>query len=226
MASAIVDNVLKYSQDHPLVAITLDNIEKIIINKFGFDLTKFCLSFNGGKDCTVLLSLVKAIFVKNKIVDPLKVLYCVDEVFPEMNLFVEETIKLFDLDIVVIPGSDKDVLPILRSNPSCENIEGIFMGTRATDITFKLDLVSKTDLEWGDFYRINPLLDWSYKDIWQFLLNTKTPYCTLYDDGYTSIGRISNTGPNPTLMFVENGCTKYHPAHMLVNESDERLGRK
>ena len=48
--------------------------------------------------------------------------------------------------------------------------------------------------------RVNPILDWSYADVWTFLKVTAVPYCSLYDEGYTSIGAINNTVPNRCLL--------------------------
>jgi len=49
------------------------------------------------------------------------------------------------------------------------------------------------------------------------------PYCSLYDKGYTSIGEVNNTKPNPALLV--DGDT-YAPAYSLKEEELERAGRQ
>jgi phosphoadenosine phosphosulfate reductase len=36
--------------------------------------------------------------------------------------------------------------------------------------------------------KVNPLLEWSTGDVWQFIREHKVPYNTLHDKGYPSIG--------------------------------------
>lgn len=48
------------------------------------------------------------------------------------------------------------------------------------------------------------------------------PFCSLYKVGYTSLGALSNTLPNPALK-EENG--DYRPAWELKDASKERDGR-
>lgn len=52
-----------------------------------------------------------------------------------------------------------------------------------TGVVEKLTHFDKTDEGWPDFMRVQPVIDWSYKSIWEFLLKLSVPYCTLYDQG-------------------------------------------
>ena len=72
--------------------------------------------------------------------------------------------------------------------------------------------------------RINPILYWSYNDIWKFLLKYNLQYCCLYDQGYTSLGDIQTTIPNPLL--YDRHLFKFKSAHKLNKyQNAERFGR-
>lgn len=83
-----------------------------------------------------------------------------------------------------------------------------------------------TDNGWPQIMRVFPLLDWVYSDIWDYLLTFHVPYCSLYDNGYTSLGNTNDTFPNPYLRRHDTNENKYLPAHKLLDGSKERSGRE
>jgi phosphoadenosine phosphosulfate reductase len=37
---------------------------------------------------------------------------------------------------------------------------------------------------------INPIIDWTHQDVWNFIIQQNLPYCKLYDEGYKRLGCI------------------------------------
>nr|WMM48042.1 flavin adenine dinucleotide synthetase [Schistosoma mansoni] len=176
--------------------------------------------------------------------------------FPETELFVEKTVDVYyslsskilrpdlkqneqrqtdvnsqssscsmDNSVVVYEGSIKSALE--RFLGDYPEIRGAFMGTRYTDPgAYKMSYMVMSDPGWPQILRINPLLEWTYSDVWNFLRSFSLPYCSLYDAGYTSIGSMEDTHPNPQLRYItESGRIAYHPAYTLDEEICERIGR-
>lgn len=106
-------------------------------------------------------------------------------------------------------------------------IRCIFVGVRSPDpYCAHLHDLDATDNGWPAFMRAHPILDWSYADVWQYLLDRAVPYCGLYDQGYTSLGSPSDTLPNPLLQVSsDGGRAGYLPAYRLKDEAAERAGR-
>ncbi|KZT63243.1 adenine nucleotide alpha hydrolases-like protein [Daedalea quercina L-15889] len=82
------------------------------------------------------------------------------------------------------------------------HIGAILIGTRRSDphgatLTFR----NPTDPGWPAFERINPIINWSYGTVWDYLRRLKVRYCCLYDQGYTSLGSTYNTFRNPALFI-------------------------
>eukprot|EP01118_Nematostelium_gracile_P008058 TRINITY_DN2647_c0_g1_i1.p1 TRINITY_DN2647_c0_g1~~TRINITY_DN2647_c0_g1_i1.p1 ORF type:complete len:211 (-),score=50.56 TRINITY_DN2647_c0_g1_i1:88-720(-) len=209
--------------ESPLLLRTLD-VEKInhshdvikkAIERYGVE--SLAVSFNGGKDCTALLDLLK---MEDGSVPFLVVYFKPDHAFPEIKEFIDESVVRYRLNLKIIEGPIKEGLQILLNE--CPNIKGVFIGTRRADpYSNNLQDFSPTDPGWPSVMRVNPILDWNYHDIWTYLIQKKVPYCTLYDKGYTSLGHPSCTSPNELLRKGE----KFASAAELEDATTERSGR-
>ena len=49
------------------------------------------------------------------------------------------------------------------------------------------------------YTRSFPVIEWKYNLVWEYLRTFDVTYCCLYDQGYTSLGEIHNSCPNPAL---------------------------
>ncbi|XP_018577783.1 probable FAD synthase [Anoplophora glabripennis] len=187
------------------------------------------LSFNGGKDCTVLLHLIctvlKAKYPNCK--SPIVCLYVRSKnAFPEQDKFISQCQTYFNLEVITVTGSIKEALNKILLMKL--NLKACFMGTRRTDpYSSNLKVFQMSDRDWPQVMRMSPLLDWHYSDIWDYLLYYKVPYCKLYDMGYTSLGNASNTVRNPSLLYhdIYLDTEIYLPAYKMLNENKERSGR-
>ncbi|KAF9874445.1 FAD synthetase [Colletotrichum karsti] len=211
-----------------------------------YSLEQISLSYNGGKDCLVLLIMLLACLARrfpsssksaetngsngsngntSSFPDQVQAVYIVSKhPFAEVDDFVESSSSIYHLDVKRYAMSMKEGLEAyLGDRP---NVEAIFVGTRRTDPHGeKLTHFDPTDAGWPAFMRIHPVIDWHYAEIWAFIRHLEIPYCPLYDQGYTSLGGTQDTHPNPQLKKGNENGAGFRPAYELTEDDEERLGR-
>lgn len=197
---------------------SLDVIKKAVET---YKVEEITLSFNGGKDCCVLLHLLYMVMSKQGSFGGLKVLYFSHpNSFGEVNDFVAQCVNIYGLNLETLPPLS---IEVLQEQVDKLAMKAIFMGTRSTDPrSASLQDFAPTDPKWPQIMRVNPILQWTYSDVWCFILAMKVPYCQLYDRGYTSIGAETDTLPNPELKLKDGS---FSPAFRLVDGTKERAGR-
>eukprot|EP01138_Halocafeteria_seosinensis_P014216 gb/GECG01014515.1/.p1 GENE.gb/GECG01014515.1/~~gb/GECG01014515.1/.p1 ORF type:complete len:563 (+),score=65.13 gb/GECG01014515.1/:1-1689(+) len=187
---------------------------------------ELCFSFNGGKDSTVLLHLLRAVAAERPHTDMefhqmQHVYFHNDGEFPEVLDFLKEESNKYSMNLSHL-GQFQDGIQQLVDE---KGIRAIFIGTRYSDPNAgDQDYFTPTTTDWPPVMRINPIIRWSYQEVWSFLIGCGFDYCKLYDHGYTSLGSIHDCFPNPYLK-TENGSEAYQPAWKLQSAVLERAGR-
>lgn len=262
----IVKDVYDLSQSQEpigtLVKESLDVIEQGLIT---YGPERISLSFNGGKDCTVLLHLFTAALARRhpNALSIAAVYIPIPSPFHELEDFIIQAAKAYGLDLFTCVPPSGTPLPVesvtpLATTPATQQpgndylgkrsavslslpvgearggegmrralelyksrfprIQAILIGTRRTDphgatLTHR----NMCDPGWPSFERINPIINWSYSDVWTFLKKLQVPYCALYDQGYTSLGSTFNTFPNPALRIPSSSdASDFFPTSYVV----------
>jgi len=189
------------------------------------------LSFNGGKDCTVLLHLFSAVKAKlaalsreGETLSHVPTLYILTpKPFNEIEAFVESSKVLYGLSLYRAPSPMQTGLEKFLSEYN--TVKAILIGTRRSDpFSEELSSCVATSSGWPKVMRVHPILDWDYQTVWSFLQELQIPYCRLYDLGYTSLGDQNNTIPNP-LLLNNQAPGGYDPAWKLKDGRQERQSR-
>ncbi|MCJ1480606.1 3'-phosphoadenosine 5'-phosphosulfate sulfotransferase [Schaereria dolodes] len=133
-----------------------------------YSLPSLSLSYNGGKDCLVLLILyLSALPTHSTLPSLLESIYIVPpHPFPEVDVFVDASSHQYCLSLErfareSMKAAFADYLAEKRK------IKAIFVGTRRTDPHGgNLTHFDETDHGWPAFVRVHPVIDWRYVEIW------------------------------------------------------------
>lgn len=74
-------------------------------------------------------------------------------------------------------------------NRALKDLDAWVTGLRREQAVTRADVRKvELDKEHGDIVKINPLVDWSYDDVWDYIRKNNVPYNRLHRQGYPSIG--------------------------------------
>ena len=74
-------------------------------------------------------------------------------------------------------------------NRALKNLDAWMTGLRREQAVTRVDVRKvELDKDHGDIVKINPLVDWSYDDVWEYIRKNNLPYNRLHKQGYPSIG--------------------------------------
>lgn len=101
-----------------------------------YTISEVFLSFNGGKDCTVLLDMtlqeLQTILKAKSDIKLLKFYYIQPpNPFPELEQFIREIEIKYGLNMIIVPGNIKDALGKIVQDDN--SLKACLMGNRKTD---------------------------------------------------------------------------------------------
>lgn len=183
-------------------------------------------SFNGGKDAVAILHLARAALAGHNertggSARLRAIFFEVADEFEVVDAFVRSTAADYDLDLICYPATG--FAPAIARCISENDSKAFVLGTRLGDPNAAEQGLFTPSSDWmPPFMRVNPIIHWRYSFVWEFLRTFELPFCKLYEDGYTSLGKVSSTSRNPALLRPDG---TYRPAWELCEEGLERAGR-
>lgn len=176
---------------------TLDEIAILRIKEFEPKDEPYWLAFSGGKDSIVLKHLVDRAEVKYEAhynvttVDPPELTRYIKKHYPDVIRDIPEK-SMFEWIV-------KKGFPLRQARWCCEKLKEkggigrrVLTGCRWAESPRRKKQRKLYEIWTGDRAKemVNPIIDWSDADVWQYIRQKEIPYCELYDDGIERIGCI------------------------------------
>jgi phosphoadenosine phosphosulfate reductase len=163
----------------------------------------YYLAFSGGKDSQVVYYLASEAGVRfqayyNLALEPPELRLFLRQLYPDVS--VERQLGFNFWDKIVSNG-----FPTRQHRWCCEYMKEwggagrvVLTGVRWAESTSRkkhrqlVDRPGKSRLAREPKVCVNPIIDWSTKEVWAYLESRSAPYCSLYDEGST--GRYKGDG--------------------------------
>eukprot|EP01006_Ploeotia_vitrea_P011310 TRINITY_DN3007_c0_g1_i1.p2 TRINITY_DN3007_c0_g1~~TRINITY_DN3007_c0_g1_i1.p2 ORF type:complete len:227 (+),score=22.85 TRINITY_DN3007_c0_g1_i1:88-768(+) len=184
-----------------------------------FSLAELGVAMNGGKDCCVVVALLQR-YLKEDFKKLVFFYFPDEDPFPELEEFITSECGL--LGVPLHRTSTSDYKQGLWEIHNKTKIKAVFMGTRSSDPYAGKDEFAPCTAGWPPLVRVFPILHWEYNHVWSYIRKHDVNVCSLYKEGYSSLGSKSLTEKNPLLRLPDGG---YRPAWELDDAETERTGR-
>lgn len=162
------------------------------------------VAWTGGKDSTVVLFIWKALLAHHGLGGPKAINLDTGCKFPEVMAFRDMLTEEWSVDLhIARPEVELKGYPLAEDVVSCcrdLKVAPLKRGIVATGTTHLLtgirrdehpDRSARQPMEQRDdppHMMVNPILEWTETDIWAFHARFDLPHCTLYEQGYRSLG--------------------------------------
>ncbi len=166
-----------------------------------FDPSRMAVAWSGGKDSMVLLHLIVRAWGRV----PFPVLFLDTGVkFPEIYEFKERISRDWGLDMRVVKneeaaqsiaiGKDKELCcRLLKTTPLKEAVTrygllALITGVRADENPSRGGETAFSPRRDPSHLRVHPILPFTEADVWDYIHVHDVPFCSLYSQGYRSLG--------------------------------------
>ncbi|MDD5013823.1 MAG: phosphoadenosine phosphosulfate reductase family protein [Atribacterota bacterium] len=192
----------------------------------------YYLAFSGGKDSIVCYELCKMSKVKFDThfnfttVDPPELVKFIKDNYPDVEIH-KPGISMFKLI------SKKLMPPTRRVRYCCEFLKErggsgrlVVTGIRSQE-SYKRTKRRMVESCYKDITKryINPIIDWTEYDVWEFIKQKELKYCSLYNEGYKRIGCVLCPMQTKRMKLVDiKRYPKFYRAYLLAfkNMLDQR----
>ena len=188
-----------------------------------FKPSEIVISFNGGKDSTVIVHLLKMHLERAgtpNLLSQIKTVHLEgNNEFAEIVAFRAKIEQEYGIQVELLSCNLlQECSGLIERGYKCNVVGRRRMDPNSSTLT----TVEPSGPDYPDYTRFFPVMDWNYAQVWEFLRKFNVKFCELYEDGYTSLGEIHNSRPNPALKKADG---TFSPAWELIDASLERDSR-